>query len=101
MKEKQNIQQQKGKKTAPTKQMPVKAKGIFKNETFALGKQNYILMAIGFGITILGYILMVGTENIMSFGNTTLAVIFVMAGFAVVVYAILKKPKQEKKDDIV
>ena len=101
MKEKQNTQQQKTKKVQPQKAAPVKDKSIFKNETFPLGKQNYIMMAIGFGITVLGYILMVGKEDIMSFRHTTLPVIFVMLGFAVVVYAILMKPKQKKQDDTV
>jgi len=101
MNAKQNIQPQKSKKVNPQKAEPKNTKGIFKNEKFPLGKQNYILMAIGFGLTVLGYILMVGTENIYSFGNTTMPVILIMLGFVVVVYGILKRPKQINQDDSV
>jgi len=82
MNAKQNIQHQKSKKVVSQKANAPKQKGVFKNESFPLGKQNYILMAIGFAITVIGYILMVGTENIYSFGNTTLPVIFKKIGLS-------------------
>ena len=69
---------------------------------FALGKQNYILMAIGFAIILLGYILMVGGDaespevfnpEVFSFTRITLAPMLVLAGFIFEIYAIMKKPK--------
>lgn len=65
-----------------------------------LGIKNYKLLLIGFGIIILGYILMIGgdpataegfNDNIFSFRRITLAPIVLVAGFAFEVYAILKK----------
>lgn len=69
-----------------------------------LGKQNYILMAAGFGLIVLGFILMTGggnndpnvfeAERLFSFRRITLAPILVLAGFALEVYAIMKRPKE-------
>ena len=69
---------------------------------FALGKENYLLLAIGFVIIILGFVLMIGggssdptvfSEEIFSFRRITLAPIVVVIGFAFEIYAIMKKSK--------
>jgi hypothetical protein len=67
-------------------------------------KENYKLMAIGFGIIVLGFILMVGGKSpdpaefnpeIFSFRRITLAPMLVLFGYCFQVYAILKKPKEK------
>ena len=72
---------------------------------FALGKENLRLLVIGFGIIILGFLLMVGggsadptvfNKEIFSFQRITLAPIVVMIGFVFEIYAIMKKPGSEK-----
>lgn len=72
---------------------------------FALAKENYILLAIGFAIIILGFVLMIGgrsedpavfNEEIFSFRRITLAPIVVLFGFIFEIYAIMKKPKADK-----
>ncbi|WP_430816963.1 DUF3098 domain-containing protein [Carboxylicivirga sp. RSCT41] len=72
---------------------------------FALAKENYILLAIGFAIIILGFVLMIGgrsddptvfNEEIFSFRRITLAPIVVLFGFMFEIYAIMKKPKGDK-----
>ncbi|TAJ11176.1 DUF3098 domain-containing protein [Marinilabiliaceae bacterium JC017] len=72
---------------------------------FALGKENYILLAIGFAIIIFGFILMMGgrsddpsvfNEEIFSFRRITLAPVMVLFGFLFEIYAIMKKPKENK-----
>lgn len=71
---------------------------------FALGKENYILLAIGFVIIIVGFLLMIGgrsedpnvfNEEIFSFRRITLAPLIVLFGFLFEIYAIMKKPKSE------
>jgi hypothetical protein len=71
-------------------------------ESFALGKENYKLMIIGFAVIILGFLLMVGGGSedpkvfnpaIFSFRRITLAPIVVLAGLLFEIYAIMKKPK--------
>ncbi len=73
---------------------------------FALGPDNYKLLAVGFGIIVLGFILMLGgksedpnvfSNDIFSFRRITLAPIVVLAGFAFEIWAIMKKPKGEGK----
>ncbi|MBK3518553.1 DUF3098 domain-containing protein [Carboxylicivirga marina] len=72
---------------------------------FALAKENYILLAIGFAIIILGFVLMIGgrsddptvfNEEIFSFRRITLAPVVVLFGFMFEIYAIMKKPKADK-----
>ena len=72
---------------------------------FALGMENYRLLLIGFGIIVLGFLLMMGggsddpkvfSEEIFSFRRITLAPIVVLFGFAFEIYAIMKKPKENK-----
>ena len=78
-----------------------------KFEGFALGKENYKLLLIGFGIIVLGFILMVGgketdpnkfSNDIFSFRRITLAPVVVLIGFLFEIYAIMKKPKSGKAD---
>jgi hypothetical protein len=73
-----------------------------KETGFALGKENYKLMAIGFAIIVVGFILMVGggsddpevfNPEIFSFRRITLAPLLLLFGFLFEIYAILKKPK--------
>ena len=74
------------------------------NTSFALGKENYKLMAIGFAIIVIGFILMAGggsddpnvfNEEIFSFRRITLAPIVLLIGFGFEIYAIMKKPKSD------
>ncbi len=70
---------------------------------FALGKENYRLLIIGFAIIVLGFILMIGGKAkspqefnpaIFNFQRITLAPLVVLAGFIFEIYAIMKKPKE-------
>ena len=74
---------------------------------FALGPENYKLLAIGFGIIILGFLLMLGgksddpakfSNDIFSFRRITLAPVVVLAGFIFEIWAIMKKPRGGAKD---
>jgi fumarate reductase subunit D len=74
---------------------------------FALGRANYKLLAIGFGIIIIGFLLMLGgksdspdkfSEDIFSFRRITLAPIVVLAGFVFEIWAIMKKPKESNNE---
>lgn len=84
--------------------MAKKSKEVKESAGFALGKGNYKLMAIGFAIIVLGFILMAGggsddpnvfSEDIFNFRRITLAPIILLIGFAFEIYAIMKKPKEE------
>ena len=73
-----------------------------KKTGFALGRENYKLMAIGFAIIIIGFNLMAGgksedpkvfSEDIFSFRRITVAPLVVLAGFIFEIYAIMKRPR--------
>lgn len=77
-----------------------------KKAGFPLPVGNYKMILIGFGIVLLGFILMMGggSENpdefsyaIFSFRRITLAPIIVLIGFAFVIWAIMREPKQDKE----
>lgn len=71
---------------------------------FAFGRKNYILLAIGIAILIVGYALMSGggsadptkfEPEIFSPRRITLAPIVVVAGYIFIGYAILYKDKSK------
>lgn len=79
---------------------------------FALEKENYILLAIGLIIIIIGFMLMSGgaatdpnsfypnndptqTPEIFSFRRITLAPIVILFGFAFEIFAIMIKPNSK------
>ncbi len=71
---------------------------------FALPKENYKYLLIGFIIIIIGFALMIGgrsdnpnifnEEEIFSFRRITLAPIIVLLGFAFEMWAIMRKPSE-------
>jgi fumarate reductase subunit D len=73
---------------------------------FALGRENYKLLGIGFVIIVIGFLLMLGgkskdpnefSDKIFSFRRITLAPLVVLAGFIFEIWAIMKKPKNPEK----
>jgi hypothetical protein len=77
------------------------------NKEFPLAKENYKLIIIGLAVVVLGFILMVGggsedpsvflKDELFSFRRITLAPALVIGGYMFIVYAIMKKPKADKK----
>ncbi len=88
-------------------------KNIIEDEQgFAFTRENYILLAIGLGIIVLGFILMSGggvedpnafypnndptqTPEIFSFRRITLAPILVLLGFFFEMFAIMATPESK------
>ena len=75
---------------------------------FYFGKENYKLMLIGLALILIGFLLMMGAdantvdgkydpnswnEGIFSIRRIRIAPLFVIAGFVVEIYAILKRNK--------
>ena len=72
---------------------------------FAIGRKNFIYIALGVGILVIGFLLMAGgksddpnvfNEEIFNFRRRTLAPIIVVGGFMFIIWAIMKKPKEDE-----
>jgi len=69
---------------------------------FALGKKNYIMLAVGFVVIIIGFVLLSGGgssdpnifngKELFSVRRIIIAPVIILAGFIFEIYAIMKKP---------
>jgi membrane-bound ClpP family serine protease len=76
------------------------------NTEFAFTKQNYIILAVGFAILIIGFLLMMGGEStdpnvftgdqLFNTRRIVIAPVTVLFGFFVVGFAIMKKSKSQE-----
>ena len=73
------------------------------NGGMTLGYKNYIMIAIGLGVIVLGMVLMAGggsddpktfNYEMFSWRRITLAPILIVGGFAFEIYAIMKRFKE-------
>ena len=70
-------------------------------KNFAFDKMNYILLAVGMLIGVIGFLLMTGPAStdttfepdIFSARRTKLAPVVCLFGFVSMIYAIVRKPK--------
>ena len=68
---------------------------------FAFDKINFILLAVGMAIVVIGFLLMVGPNSsdttfepdIFSVRRTKVAPIVCLFGFVSMIYAVVRKPK--------
>jgi len=75
-------------------------------QKFAFDKWNFILLAIGMAVVILGFVLMTGpasTEaafepDIFSVRRIKVAPVVCFFGFIFMIYAVLRKPKTKEKE---
>ena len=84
------------------KQVKTVVSGNYKS---LFGKENYRWMAIGLGFVILGLLLMIGGKSqdpnvfnvseVYSFRRITVAPILILAGLALEIVGIFKKPKAQ------
>lgn len=76
-----------------------------KSSPFSFSKGNYRLLLIGLAINILGFILMIGGgvsdpnkwdgDALFSTTRITIAPMLIVAGYIVILFAIMRKPKAE------
>ena len=73
-------------------------------KNFAFDKTNYILLAVGMVVVIIGFLLMAGPAttdtsyepDIFSVRRIKVAPVVCLLGFVSMVYAVIRKPKGEK-----
>jgi hypothetical protein len=74
------------------------------NKNFAFDKTNFILLAIGMAIVVIGFLLMVGPNStdtafepdIFSVRRTKVAPVVCLFGFVSMIYAVVRKPKDKE-----
>lgn len=94
---------------SPAQQEKVNLKEFSKTAPIAFSKVNYRLLFLGLGINILGYILMIGgaaeeldqfdAGALFSHTRITLAPLLIVAGFVVIAYSIMRKPKGDSETE--
>ena len=70
-------------------------------KNFAFDKMNFILLAVGMAIVVVGFLLMTGTgstessfePDIFSARRIKVAPIVCLIGFVSMIYAVIRKPK--------
>ena len=76
-------------------------------QKFAFDKVNFILLAIGMAIVIIGFLLMTGPTSsetlfepdIFSVRRIKVAPVVCLFGFLSTIYAVLRKPKTQKTEE--
>ena len=71
------------------------------NKNFAFDKTNFILLAIGMAIVVIGFLLMTGPgssntvyePDIFSARRIKVAPVVCLLGFVSMIYAVIRKPK--------
>ena len=75
---------------------------------FAFGRMNFILLAVGMLVVVIGFILMSGgssseeayNPDIFSTRRIVLAPIVCLLGFVSMIYAVVHKPKDEAQKEV-
>ena len=75
---------------------------------FAFDKVNYILLAVGMAVVIVGFLLMSGSgstesaynPDIFSDRRIKVAPLICLAGFVSMIYAVVHKPKDEAQKEV-
>lgn len=73
---------------------------------FAFDRMNYILLAIGMVVVVIGFILMTGAgsddatynPDIFSARRIKVAPVVCLAGFVSMIYAVVRKPKESGEE---
>ncbi len=74
------------------------------NKKFAFDKVNFLLLAIGMAVVIIGFLLMTGPSSsathfepdIFSVRRIRVAPLVSLSGFVFLIYAVLRKPKSKE-----
>ena len=77
-------------------------------QKFAFGKMNFILLAVGMAVVIIGFLLMSGPSStpthfepdIFSVRRVKVAPVVCLLGFVFMIYAVVKKPKDSNPESL-
>lgn len=99
------MQEQSAPKSSGSQEKEISLKEYHKSAPFSFSAHNYRWLLIGLAINVLGFILMIGGatedpskfngEELFSHTRITIAPMLIVAGYVVIMYSIMKKPKAE------
>ena len=77
-------------------------------QKFAFGKTNFVLLAVGMAVVIVGFLLMSGPSStpthfepdIFSVRRIKVAPLVCLLGFVFMIYAVVKKPKDSNPQSL-
>lgn len=77
-------------------------------QKFAFGKTNFVLLAVGMAVVIVGFLLMAGPSStpthfepdIFSVRRIKVAPLVCLLGFVFMIYAVVKKPKDSNPQSL-
>ena len=77
-------------------------------QKFAFGKTNFVLLAVGMAVVIVGFLLMSGPSStpthfepdIFSVRRIKVAPLVCLLGFVFMIYAVVKKPKDSNPESL-
>ena len=91
--------------TAAANMNKVSLSEYHKTSPFSFTAKNYKLLLIGLAVNILGFIVMIGggaesldefnADELFSTMRITIAPMLIVAGYVIIMFAIMKKPKAE------
>ncbi len=81
------------KKDTRAQKVKVEKQSPFHEDTLPFSKENYTWMGGGFLLILIGFALMGGSENIYGFVKLTLGPLMAIAGFILVIAAIMRQPR--------
>jgi membrane-bound ClpP family serine protease len=78
------------------------------SKEFAFGRMNYILLAVGMAVVIIGFLLMSGSgssdtnydPDIFSARRIKVAPVVCLLGFVSMIYAVVHRPKVDSQDAV-
>ncbi len=63
--------------------------------TLVFERRNYVLLLLGLGVVILGYVMMRMENEVDGFISLYVAPLLILGGYVEIIYAILWRPKSE------
>lgn len=76
-----------------------------KKHSLSFHPENYKILLIGLAINVIGFLLMIGggaedpnefnADELFSTRRITIAPIFILAGYVVILYSIMRRPKSD------
>lgn len=80
---------------ARTSRKPRRARSGPRSSRMVFGRRNYLLLLLGIGLVVVGYLVMSLDNDVDGFLSLYVAPLLILGGYVEVIYAILRRPEEE------